>query len=94
MSDMRSKEKARKTRTERELDKLGEGSSVKKKKKVKKKAPAKKLTEKAGVGRDHSNENKTRLMRDLDSRLAAARAANNTDLVNKYTARKNALREL
>ena len=39
-------------------------------------------------------ENRARLIRDLDERIAAARAANNMDLVNKYEARKKALMEL
>lgn len=69
-----------------------EGVEVKPKPKPKKKAPKKKKT--SSVGRDMAAENRTRLMRDLDSRIAAARAANNMDLVNTYEARKKALAEL
>ena len=69
-----------------------EGVEVKPKPKPKKKAPKKK--KKSSVGRDMAAENRARLMRDLDSRIAAARAANNMDLVNTYEARKKALAEL
>jgi hypothetical protein len=50
--------------------------------------------EKVGVGRDMAAENRARLIRDLDARIAAARASNNMDLVNRYTAKKEALKAL
>lgn len=95
MSDMRKKEEDRQTRTERELAAMGEGRGTSVKPKPKKKKPKPKPhKEKSGVGRDMAAENRARLIRDLDSRIAAARAANNMDLVNKYEARKKALKEL
>lgn len=93
MSDMEDKEKDRRTRTERELDALGEGTSAPVKPKPKEK-PKAKPKEKAGIGRDHSEENKQRLLADLDARIRAARAAGNQDLVNKYTTRRKALEAL
>lgn len=93
MSDMEDKEKDRRTRTERELDALGEGTSAPVKPKPKEK-PKPKPKEKAGIGRDHSEENKQRLLADLDARIRAARAAGNQDLVNKYTTRRKALEAL
>lgn len=94
MSDMKEKEKDRQTRTERELEALGEGNTETVKPKPKPKVKPRPHKEKAGVGRDMAAENRARLIRDLDERIAAARAANNMDLVNKYEARKKALMEL
>lgn len=74
------------------IDSAVEGqTSVKPKRRKKKPAPGNK---KDGVGRDMAAENRARLIRDLDARIAAARAANNMDLVNKYTERKKALAAL
>ena len=94
MSDMRKKQEDRVTKTDRALDAMGEGRTVKPKPKKKKPAPKPKPKEKVGVGRDMAAENRKRLVKDLDDRIAAARAANNMDLVNKYSARKKALLEL
>lgn len=93
MSDMKEKEKARQTRTERELEKLGEGMSGE----SRPKAPAKPKTEppkeKSGVGRDHSQSNFERLVKDLEARIAAAEKAGNVDLANKYKANLARLKE-
>lgn len=93
---MKDKEKKRRSRTEKTLGTLGEGmgTSVKPKKKPRKKVPKVSKSEKMGVGRDMAAQNRTRLMKDLDNRIAAARAASNMDLVNKYMARKKALADL
>ena len=92
---MSDKKRRLSTRTADELEKLGEGMTNKPAKPAA--PPAKKPTRKSetvGVGRDMAAENRARLMRDLDARIAAARAANNMDLVNKYMARKKALEAL
>lgn len=43
---------------------------------------------------DQASDSRKRMLKDLDNRIAAARAANNQDLVNKYMARKKALEAL
>jgi hypothetical protein len=58
------------------------------------KSPPKKHQEKSGVGRDMAAKNRKRLIKQLDARISAARGANNMDLVNKYMARKKALKSL
>lgn len=82
----------------RQIDEAVEGETeVKPEPREPKPAPKKKKkkkTEKSKVDRDKAAKNRDRLMRDLDSRIAAARGANNMDLVNTYEARKKALAEL
>ena len=90
MSDMKEKEEARQTRTERELEKLEsneQGNQQRKKKKKKKPAPA----ESRGTGRDFAAANQKVLLDQLNAKLRAAQASGNVDLVQKLEARKKAL---
>lgn len=56
------------------------------------KAAPKKKKKKSST--DKAAKNRARAITDLNSRIAAARAANNMDLVNTYEARKKALEGL
>lgn len=98
MTDITEGQERRVTRTERELERMGEGMQNvgEDKPKAAAKSPPKKAApkEKVGVGRDDSEANKRRLIGELQTRVAAARAAGNMDLVNKYKARITALNAL
>lgn len=59
----------------------------------KKKKKKKKVQANTGVGRDYSSENERILLQQIDSRIAAAEAAGNVDLVNRLKANREALLE-
>lgn len=85
----------KRTRTEEELEKLGEGmSGTTPAPAPKAPAPKPPPAENKGTGRDLAAESRAALIRQLDARITAARAANNMDLVNKYMAQKKQLESM
>jgi len=94
MSDMKKKEEARQTRTERELEALGEGSSTAPRKPAAAAPKPTKPKEKVGTGRNDAQSNFERLSAGLRSRIQTARAAGNKDLAAKLEARLAELKKM
>ena len=96
MSDMQEKEKARQTRSESELEKLGEGMSSAPKKKVAKKKAKKKPVEKRstrGTSNDEINAGAERVMQPLREQLRDAVTTGNKAHANKLRQRLIALQQ-
>ena len=93
MSDMKKKERDRQTRTERELEALGEGSSGNKPAAAAPAAPKAAPKEKVGTGRDDSQANFDRLAAGLRQRISVAKKAGNATLAAKLEARLAELRK-
>jgi len=87
------KEKARQTRTERELQALGEGTKPSRPRPVRT-PPKKPAAEAIGVGRNQAQENFNRLSAGLRKKIAAARASGNNTLAKKLEVRHAELKKI
>ena len=87
------RQRARQTRSERELQKLGEGSSPVSRPRAVRKPPKKPAAEAVGVGRDDSQSNFKRLAAGLRKKIAVAEGAGNNTLATKLRARLVDLRK-
>jgi len=94
MSDAKKNETARQTRTERELEKLGEGTSSTPAAPAKPAAPKAKPKENVGTGRNDAQSNFQRLSAGLRKQIQTANAAGNKTLAAKLTARLAELKKI
>lgn len=88
------RQRARQTRTERELQRLGEGSSPPSRPRPKREAPKKPAAEAAGVGRNQAQENFNRLAAGLRKKIQVAKGAGNNTLAAKLEARLAELKKI
>lgn len=92
MSDPTKTTKKLKSRTERELEAMGEGSTPAPKKQTPRAAPET-LEKRTGVGTDNTEANARALGAQLRAKIKAAEAAGNTSLAEKLRARLKEMQE-